>query len=102
MKAELAQLIALQKTDTNIRTLQTDIESIPERRAEIEREFDQRAFEIRGLEQKRDAAFHERARLEKEIFEQKLGAKVIVEKNKGHFTEDDDAAELPEVLEKLK
>ncbi len=71
MKAELAQLIALQKTDTNIRTLQTEIESIPERRAEIEKEFDQRAFEIRGLEQKRDAAFHERARLEKEIFEQK-------------------------------
>ena len=71
MKAELAQLIALQKTDTSIRTLQADIESIPERRAEIEREFDQRAFEIRSLEQKRDAAFHERARLEKEIFEQK-------------------------------
>ena len=74
MKAELAQLIALQKTDTNIRRLQSDIESIPERRAEIEREFDQRAFEIRGLEQKREAAFHERASLEKEIFEQKQRA----------------------------
>lgn len=74
MKAELAQLIALQKTDTNIRTLQTEIESIPERRAEIEREFDQRAFEIRGLEQKRDASFHERSRLEKEIFDQKQRA----------------------------
>lgn len=74
MKAELAQLIALQKTDTNIRTLQTEIDSIPERRAEIEREFDQRAFEIRGLEQKRDTAFHERARLEKEIHEQKQKA----------------------------
>ena len=74
MKAELAQLISLQKTDTNIRTLQNEIESIPERRAEIEKEFDQRAFEIRSLEQKRDAAFHERARLEKEIFEQKQRA----------------------------
>jgi predicted nucleic acid-binding Zn-ribbon protein len=74
VKAELAQLIALQKTDTNIRTLQAEIESIPERRAEIEREFDQRAFEIRALEQKRDAAFHERARLEKEIFEQRQKA----------------------------
>ncbi|MGQ0760788.1 MAG: zinc ribbon domain-containing protein [Acidobacteriota bacterium] len=74
MKAELAQLIALQKTDTNIRTLQTEIESIPERRAEIEREFDQRAFEIRALEQKKEAAFHERARVEKEIFEQKQRA----------------------------
>jgi hypothetical protein len=74
VKAELAQLIALQKTDTNIRRLQTEIESIPERRAEIEKEFDQRAFEIRGLEQLRDAAFHERARVEKEIFEQKQRA----------------------------
>ena len=74
MKAELSQLIALQKTDTNIRRLQAEIESIPERRAEIEKEFDQRAFEIRGLEERRDAAFHERARLEKEIFEQKQRA----------------------------
>ena len=74
MKAELSQLIALQNADTNIRTLQAEIESIPERRAKIEREFDQRAFEIRELEQRRDAAFHERARLEKEIFEQKQRA----------------------------
>lgn len=74
MKAELSQLIALQNADTNIRRLQAEIESIPERRVEIEREFDQRAFEIRDLEQRRDAAFHERARLEKEIFEQKQRA----------------------------
>jgi predicted nucleic acid-binding Zn-ribbon protein len=74
VKAELSQLIALQKTDTNIRTLRNEIESIPERRAEIEKEFDQRAFEIRALEERRDAAFHERARLEKEIFEQKQRA----------------------------
>ena len=74
MKAELAQLIALQNADTNIRRLQTEIESIPERRAEIEREFDQRAFEIRGLEERRDNARHERTRLEAEIFEQKQRA----------------------------
>ncbi len=74
MKAELAQLIALQNADTNIRRLQTEIESIPERRAEIEREFDQRAFEIRGLEERRDGARHERTRLEAEIFEQKQRA----------------------------
>jgi predicted nucleic acid-binding Zn-ribbon protein len=74
VKAELAQLIALQKTDTNIRRLQAEIKGIPERRAEIEKEFDQRAFEIRGLEEKRDAAFHQRAHLEKEIFEQKQRA----------------------------
>jgi predicted nucleic acid-binding Zn-ribbon protein len=74
VKAELAQLIALQNADHNIRTLQAEIESIPQRRAEIEKEFDQRAFEIRAMEEKRDAAFHERARLEKEIFEQKQRA----------------------------
>jgi hypothetical protein len=74
VKAELAQLIALQNADNNIRTLQAEIQNIPQRRAVIEKEFDQRAFEIRALEEKRDAAFHERARLEKEIFEQKQRA----------------------------
>ena len=34
----------------------------------------------------------------KEMFEKKLGARVIVEKNKGHFTEDDDVFELPKIL----
>jgi len=74
VKAELAQLIALQNADKNIRTLKAEIESIPQRRAEIEKEFDQRAFEIRAMEEKRDAAFHQRASLEKEIFEQKQRA----------------------------
>ena len=74
MKAELAQLIALQNADTNIRRLQTEIQSIPQRRAEIEREFDQRAFEIRALEERRDTARHERQRVEAEIFEQRQRA----------------------------
>jgi hypothetical protein len=74
VKAELAQLIALQNADTNIRRLQAEIESIPERRAEIEREFDQRAFEIRALEERRDNARHERTRLEAETFEQRQRA----------------------------
>lgn len=69
MKAELEQLIALQSTDTSIRRLQSEIEAIPVRRAEIEKEFDQRAFEIRALETKRDEAHTERARLETEIAE---------------------------------
>lgn len=74
MKAELSHLIALQNADTNIRRLQAEIESIPERRAEIEKEFDQRAFEIRALEERRDNARHERTRLEAETFEQKQRA----------------------------
>lgn len=71
MKAELQQLVALQKLDTSIRKLQQDLEAIPQRRAEIEKEFDQRAFEIRGLENSRDEARHTRTRLETEISEQK-------------------------------
>jgi predicted nucleic acid-binding Zn-ribbon protein len=74
VKAELAQLIALQNADINIRRLQAEIESIPERRAEIEKEFDQRAFEIRALEERRDNARHERTRVEAETFEQKQRA----------------------------
>jgi len=74
VKAELSHLIALQNADTNIRRLQAEIESIPERRAEIEKEFDQRAFEIRALEELRDNARQERSRLESEIFEQKQRA----------------------------
>lgn len=71
MKAELEQLIALQNADTNIRRLQAEIEAIPKRRAEIEKEFDQRAFEIRELERGRDEARTERARLEAEVLEQR-------------------------------
>ena len=71
MKAELQQLIALQNLDTTIRKLEKDEKAIPERRAEIEREFDQRAFEIRALETRRDEAKHARARLENEVTEQR-------------------------------
>jgi predicted nucleic acid-binding Zn-ribbon protein len=71
VKAELQKLIALQNLDTTIRKLEKDLEAIPERRAEIEREFDQRAFEIRALETRRDEAKHVRARLENDVVEQK-------------------------------
>jgi len=71
VKAELQKLIALQNLDTTIRKLEKDQQATPERRAEIEREFDQRAFEIRALETRRDEAKHTRARLENEAVEQK-------------------------------
>ena len=71
MKAELKHLIALQNADSNIRRLHAEIESIPKRRAEIEKEFDQRAFEIRELEKARDEARADRVRLEMEVLEQR-------------------------------
>ena len=72
MKAELQQLVALQNLDTSIRKLQAELEAIPQRRAQIESEFDQRAFEIRALENARDEARHARTRLETEVGEQRL------------------------------
>jgi len=74
MKAELEKLIALQNLDTTIRKLEKELEAIPQRRAEIEGEFDQRAFEIRALENRRDEAKHIRARLENEVVEQRSRA----------------------------
>lgn len=74
MKAELQQLVALQNLDTSIRKLQLELEAIPKRRAEIEAEFDQRAFEIRALETARDDARHSRTQLEIEVSEQKTRA----------------------------
>ena len=74
MKAELQQLIALQNLDASIRRLQVQIEATPLRRAEIEKEFDQRAFEIRALENRRDEARHTRTRLEAEVMEQRTRA----------------------------
>ena len=74
MKAELQQLVALQNLDTSIRKLLLEQEAIPKRRAEIEAEFDQRAFEIRALENTRDEARHSRSQLEIEVSEQKTRA----------------------------
>ena len=74
MKAELQELIALQNLDINIRRLQAQIAATPQRRAEIEKEFDQRAFEITVVETRRDEARHERVRLEKELSEQRARA----------------------------
>src|SRR6476646_10005728 len=71
MKPELEKLIALQSLDATIRRLEKELEAIPQRRAEIEGEFDQRAFEIRALESRRDEAKHTRARLENEVVEQR-------------------------------
>ena len=71
MKAELQKLIALQNLDTTIRRLEKEQQAVPERRAEIEGEFDQRAFEIRALETRRDEAKHTRARLENEVVDQR-------------------------------
>lgn len=74
VKAELKQLIDLQHLDTNIRKLQAEIEAIPQRRAEIEQEFEQRASEFLALENRRDEAQQTRTRLEIELSETRTKA----------------------------
>ncbi|HEX7315238.1 MAG TPA: C4-type zinc ribbon domain-containing protein [Pyrinomonadaceae bacterium] len=72
MKAELEQLVALQNVDMGIRRLQSDLESIPRRRAEIESEFDQRAFEFKALQQTGETARETRVGLDRELAEQRV------------------------------
>ncbi len=69
MKAELEKLVELQNTDTNIRRLKKAIKTIPERRAEVEEEYERHAFEIRELENVKTAAHAQHGELEKLIAE---------------------------------
>ena len=71
MIAELDKLIELQKTDTNLRKLKRSIETAVEGRAAIEQEFEQHAFSIREIQNKRDTLTARRAELEKQIAENK-------------------------------
>jgi hypothetical protein len=74
VKAELTQLIDLQNLDTSIRRLKAELEAIPQRRAEIEKEFEQRAAEFLTLENRRDEARQTRTRLETELAETRTKA----------------------------
>lgn len=71
MIAELDKLIELQKTDTNLRKLKKSLETATTRRAEIEQEFEQHAFSIREIQNKRDTLQAKRAVLEKQVAENK-------------------------------
>jgi predicted nucleic acid-binding Zn-ribbon protein len=73
VKSELEKLVELQKTDTKIRQLKKAIDTADKRRAEIEQEFERHAFEIRGIQNKSEAAKTERADLERKINEAKTG-----------------------------
>ncbi len=71
MRAELEKLIDLQITDTNIRRLKQIVETSEEKRAEIEQEFEQHAFAIRELQNRRDGYQTEKLELEKQIEDNK-------------------------------
>lgn len=69
MKEDLAKLVDLQITDTNIRRLKQAVELAQERRASLEQEFEQHAFSIREVQKRRDDLHAERADNEKQIAE---------------------------------
>jgi len=69
VRAELEKLIELQKTDTNIRRLKKSIDTAESRRAGIEQEFEQHAFSIREIQNRRDALNNLRADIDKQIAE---------------------------------
>ena len=71
MKEELEKLVDLQITDTNIRQLKKAIESATERRAAIEQEFDQHAFSIKSIQERRETLLQERTEQENKIAENK-------------------------------
>lgn len=71
MIAELDKLIELQQTDTNLRRLKIALENAEARRAEIEQEFEQHAFSIREIQNRRDELNAKRADLERQISENK-------------------------------
>ena len=69
MRAELEKLIELQKTDTNIRRLKQLIASADKRRADIEQEFEQHAFSIREIQNRREMLNASRTDIENKIAE---------------------------------
>ena len=71
MIEELDKLIELQKTDTNLRKLKKSLETAIERRAAIEQEFEQHAFSIREVQNRKSSLTEKRGELEKQIAENK-------------------------------
>jgi predicted nucleic acid-binding Zn-ribbon protein len=69
--AELDKLVELQKTDTNLRRLKRSLETSAERRAAIEQEFEEHAFSVREVQNRRDSLDVKRVDLERQIAENK-------------------------------
>ena len=85
MRAELEKLIELQKTDTNIRRLKQLIASADKRRADIEQEFEQHAFSIREIQNRRESLNASRTDIENKIAENKTYLENLIKKPIEHF-----------------
>ncbi len=67
MNSELSRLISLQDVDVEIKRLREEIESLPLRRQELERQFAESVKEYSGLRQQLDDAQTEKRRLEDDL-----------------------------------
>lgn len=67
MNTELSKLISLQDLDVEIKRLRADIESLPERRKALEREFAESAREYLDLKEQLDTAKAERASIDSSL-----------------------------------
>lgn len=74
MKTDLSQLIHLQTIDLRLKRVEAGLNALPQRRAEIEAEFESRAAEFRQLEQTLQTARGERAGFETQIEEARAQA----------------------------
>lgn len=67
MNAELEKLVALQNSDTKIKSLEKSIKTAPQRRVSLEQDFEKRAFKIRELQKARDDAQSAKRGIETEL-----------------------------------
>jgi hypothetical protein len=67
LNSELSQLISLQEVDVEIKRLKEEVESLPLRREELERQFAESVKEHLALKQELDGAQAEKRRLEAEL-----------------------------------
>lgn len=67
LNSELSQLISLQDIDVEIKRLRGEIESLPSRRDELERQFAESVKEYMGIKQELDDAQTEKRRLEDDL-----------------------------------
>lgn len=67
MNSELSQLISLQDIDVEIKRLREEIESLPSRRDELERQFAESVKEYLAIKQELDSSQTERRRLEGDL-----------------------------------
>lgn len=91
MNKDLSQLIQLQRLDMEVRQLQEKVDALPERQAELERQFAASVSEYLAIRQEFDGALARRKQLEAEVEmeqgrQQKFKADLMKATNEREYT----------------